>query len=385
MNVEYLKATASDYEEVVAKADNAFGHTPEENFFRTIQPKLYRTDDTMNDHYLVREDGVIAGLLCAYISDMDVMGKTVRSCGIGTVCVLPEYRGRGYMKGLMKFAEEQMKEANVDFAILGGKRQRYEYFGYTLAGTNLCAHFRKQNAEYLYGKDAYFGYEFADVARDDTEVLDKIYDLYMKKSVKVIRPKYKFYDILCGGHVRPVVITKNGEFFGYSYLNSDNCGTGEIELSDFSELGHVLNDLMHFYKTNRIDIGFTECFNEEKHRFLTLNAEGFGIGNIENIKILNFNSVLESFLNVKASSKSLVDGECSFEIEGHPSFKIIVKDNKVSVGDFNGVADVKMPYLVAIQKFFSPGGSLYNYGEKLPAAAESWFPAPLWFSAPDMV
>ena len=83
--------------------------------------------------------------------------------------------------------------------------------------------------------------------------------------------------------------------------------------------------------------------------------------------------------------KKAKTGECSFEIEGHPSFKIIVKDNKVSVEDFNGNADVKMPYLVAVQKFFSPGGSLYNYGEKLPAIAESWFPAPLWFSAPDMV
>ncbi|MBQ2881831.1 MAG: GNAT family N-acetyltransferase [Clostridia bacterium] len=385
MSFEYLRATTADYEEVVAKADKAFGHSPEENFFRTIQPKLYRTDDTMNEHYLVKEDGDIAGLLCAYTADMDVMGKTLRSCGIGTVCVLAEYRGKGYMKGLMQYTYDRMKEDNVDFAILGGRRQRYEYFGYTLAGTNLCAHFRKQNAEYLYGKGSYFGYEFADVSREDTETLDRMYELYMKKPVKVLRKKHKFYDTLCGGGVRPVVITRNGEFFGYSYLNSDNCGTGEIELLDFLELGHVLNDIMKFYGTSRIDIGFTECFNEEKHSFLTLNAEDFGISSIEHVMILNFKTVLDAFLNVKASVKTLVDGECSFEIEGHPKFKITVKDNKVSVEDFDGIADVKMPYLVAVQKFFSHGGALYNYGEKLPAAAESWFPAPLCFSAPDMV
>lgn len=385
MKVEYLRATAADYEEVVAEADRAFGHQPEENFFRTIQPKLYRTDDTMNGHYLVREDGKIAGLLCAYNLDMDVMGKKLTSCGIGTVCVLPEYRSRGYMKGLMKYAEDRMVEDGVDFAVLGGRRQRYEYFGYTIAGTNLCAHFRKQNAVYLYGIDADFGYKFADVSRDDDEILDKMYALYMKKPVKVLRSRDKFYDSFCNGNVRPVVITKNGEFFGYTDLNGNNGGTGEIELVDFSELGHVLNDIMNFYGTNGIDIGFTECFNDEKNQFLMLNAENFGISSVEHVMILNFKSTLEAFLNVKSTVKDLVDGECSFEVEGHKPFKITVKNNSVSVEDFDGDADVKMPYLVAIQKFFSHGGANYNYGVKMPAVAESWFPAPFWFSPPDMV
>ncbi len=385
MNVEYMRAKPSDYEEVVSTADKAFGHSPDANFFKTIQPKLYRTDDTMSSHFLVREDGDIAGLLCAYNAEIDVMGKTLTSCGIGTVCVLPEYRSHGYMKGLMQCALDGMKEDNVDFALLGGKRQRYEYFGYTLAGTNMCAHFLKQNAEYLYGKDSSFGYEFAEISRDDSEILDKMYALYMQKPVKVLRPKNKFYDILCGGNVRPVVITKNGEFFGYSFLSSDNYSTSEIELVDFSEFGHILNDIMIFYHTDCIEVRFTECFNDEKHRFLTLNAEGFDICHLEQVMILNFNSVLEAFLNLKASVKNLVEGECSFEVEGHPAFKITVKDNKVSVEDFNGDAEVKMPYLVAIQKFFSHGGANYNYGIKLPAAAESWFPAPLWFSSPDII
>ncbi len=384
MNIEYVRATAADYEKVVAAADKGFGHLPEENFFRTIQPKLYRTDDTMDNHYLVLEDGEIAGVICAYNADMDIMGKKLRSCGIGTVCVLPEYRSRGYMKGLMKFAEDRMVEDGVDFAILGGRRQRYEYFGYTIAGTNLCAHFRKQNAFYLYGPDADFGYKFAEVSRDD-EVLDKIYDLYMKKPIKLLRKRSKFYDHLNDAGARLVSITKNGEFFGYSCLNNNNFGTGEIELLDFSELGHVLNDLMNFYGTDRIDVGFVDCLNDVKSQFLMLNAENFGISNLELVKIVNFKSIIEVFLNVKANVKDLVDGECSFAVEGHKPFKVTVKNNVVSVEDFDGDADVKMPYLVAVQKFFSHGGANYNYGVKLPAVAESWFPAPLWFSPPDMV
>ena len=385
MNIEYLRASVSDYEDVVAAADYGFGHSPEENFFRTIQPKLYRTDDTMDSHYLVREDGKIAGLLCAYNLDMDIMGKNLRSCGIGTVCVLPEYRSRGYMKGLMKYSEDRMIEDGVDFAILGGRRQRYEYFGYTVAGTNMCANFRRQNAEYLYGKNADFGYRFADVSREDSETLDKIYDLFMKKPLKTLRPKNKFYDSVCNSGARPVVVTKGDEFFGYMYLNRNNGGTGEIELFDFSELGHVLNDAMNFYGTNGLDVGFVEYCNEEKARFLMHNAEGYGIGCLEMIKILNFKSVIDAFLNVKASVKNLVDGECSFEVEGHKPFKVIVKDNVVTVEDFDGEADVKMPYLVAVQKFFSHGGANFNLGVKFPAVAESWFPAPLWFAPPDMV
>lgn len=385
MKVEYVRATAADYEKVVAAADRGFGHTPEENFFRTIQPKLYRTDDTMNEHFLVLEDGEIAGLLCAFNADMDVMGKKIKTCGIGTVCVLPEYRSRGYMKGLMKFTEDRMIEEGVDFAILGGRRQRYEYFGYSLAGTNVCANFRRQNAEYLYGKGADFGYKFEEVSRDDVETLDKIYELYMKKPMKVIRKREKLFDHLNDSGARLVKITKSGEFFGYSCLNKNNGGTGEIELLDFSELGHVLNDIMNFYGTNAIDVGFVDCLNEAKSQFLMLNAENFGVNCVEHVLILNFKSTIEAFLNVKASVKELIDGECSFDIEGHKPFKVTVKNNSVSVEDFDGEADVKMPYLVAVQKFFTHCGSNYNYGVKMPAVAESWFPAPLWFSSADMV
>ncbi len=385
MNIEYMRATAADYEDVVSAADYGFGHSPEENFFRTIQPKLYRTDDTMDSHYIVREEGKIVGLLCAYNADMDIMGKKLRSCGIGTVCVLPEYRSRGYMKGLMKYAEDRMLEDGVDFAILGGRRQRYEYFGYTVAGTNMCAYFRKQNAVYLYGKNADFGYRFADVDREDTETLDKIYDLYMSKPMKVLRPRHKFFDCICNEGARIVAITKDGEFKGYLGLVKNNINTDEIELFDFSEFGHVLNDMMRFYGTDSVNVGFVEYCNEEKANFLMHNSEGYGIGCIELIMILNFKSVLEAFLSVKASVKNLVDGECSFEVEGHKPFKITVKNNSVSVEDFNGEADVKMPYLVAVQKFFSHGGSNFNLGVRLPAVAESWFPAPLWFTPPDMV
>lgn len=385
MNIEYVRATEEEYEEVVALADRGFGHSPEENFFKTIQPKLYRTPDTMKYHYLVKEDGKIAGLLCAYPLEMDVMGKKLLSCGIGTVCVLPEYRSRGYMKGLMKYTEDCMRKDGVDFALLGGRRQRYEYFGYTVAGTNLCAYFRKQNAVYLYGSDAYFGHEFADVQREDSETLKKMYDLYMKKAVKTLRPENKFFDSLNDSGARPVVITKNGEFKGYACLNRDNGGTGEIEITDDTDFGHVLNDIMYFYKTGGIDVGFTECFKDYKSSFVMLNAENFGVGAIDQFAIFNFKSTVEAFLNIKATVKNLVDGECSFEIEGHSPFKITVSNNTVKVEDFDGDADVKIPYLVAIQKFFSHGGANYNYGVKLPAVAESWFPAPLWFSAPDMV
>ena len=56
----------------------------------------------MNEHFLVREDGKIAGLLCAYNADMDVMGKKLKTCGIGTVCVLPEYRNQKVGDTLMR-------------------------------------------------------------------------------------------------------------------------------------------------------------------------------------------------------------------------------------------------------------------------------------------
>lgn len=385
MKVEYVKATASDYEEVVAIADKAFGHSPEENFFKKLQPKLYKNDDTMGCHTLVKEDGKIAGLMCVYNADIEIFGTTLKTGGVGTVCVLPEYRGRGYMKELMHLAQKQMEDDKVDLAILGGIRRRYEYFGYTVAGINLSALFRKIDAGYMYGKDAYFGYEFSDIAEDDKDTLDKLYELYMRKPVKVLRPRHKFFDNLCGNGARPVAITKKGELCGYIYLNYGDMGAGEIELYDFSELGHVLNDLMVCYKTESITIGFVECFNKEKSDFLINNGGLYDIHSINKFAVLNFPRVLQAYLNVKAASKGLVDGEFTFEVEGHKPFRIKVENGIASVEEIECEAEIKLPYLLAVQKFFAHGSSNYNLGVKLPAVAESWFPAPLWIAPPDLL
>ena len=65
-----------------------------------------------------------------------VAGKPLRAAGIGTVSVHPYARGEGHMKKLMHMTLEECRENGADLAMLGGQRQRYEYFGFTQQEVN---------------------------------------------------------------------------------------------------------------------------------------------------------------------------------------------------------------------------------------------------------
>lgn len=381
-----MKASGSDYYELESESNRAFGHEPDGGFFINYLPKLYKKEyDTMSSHYIVKEDGKIAAVVGAFYDTMDVCGKLIKIGGIGTVCVIPEYRSRGYMKDLMNMAVDGMKTDGVDCAFLGGKRQRYEYFSFTFAGASLGCTFKEQNARYLYGADARFGYEFSDVKEDDSETLDKIYALYMRRMAKVLRDRNKLYDIMRTWDRHTVAITKNGEFRGYIILNADNNNATEFELCDMSAIGEVLNDIIRYYKTDRIYIGCIACFEKEKSRYLLMSAENYGISYTESTAIFNFRNVTEAFMKLKAECFSLVDGECSIGIENHGAIKLSVRKGVPSVEDFNGEPDVRMPYMTAVQRLFSPAADLYSFGASLPACAAAWFPLPLFYTNPDQV
>ena len=127
MEVTVTKGLPQDYDELID-----FGNMVFKEDFRALLPKLYQDHpEAAAHHHLIREDGRIKAMVGSFPITLKAAGRTLKVRGIGTVSVHPYARGRGYMKTLMGNAVKEAEAEGAALMILGGQRQRYEYFGFT--------------------------------------------------------------------------------------------------------------------------------------------------------------------------------------------------------------------------------------------------------------
>lgn len=109
-------------------------------------PHLYQKEKShMDRHLVLRDQSGIIGQLAIHPVELRLEGGIVlRAGGIGTVATHPERRGEGIMGRLLQAAVDLMHERAYDLSILGGDRQRYNWFGWENAGTHVAFHVTKR-------------------------------------------------------------------------------------------------------------------------------------------------------------------------------------------------------------------------------------------------
>ncbi len=392
--IKIERATAENYEEIVSEANVIFTSFKDENgnptvnmqYFQNLLPKLYKDETcSMPAHYFIREEGKVVALAGAFENTFSVGDKTLKMRGIGTVGVDAFHRSKGYMKALLAQILEDCVKDGIDFSFLGGARQRYEHFGFTTAGMHASFEFHIWNMNYLFGKNADFGFTFQKLTADMTAELDAITELQGKRKVHADRPREKMFDILCSWRKAPVVMYKNGEFFGWCVTSDNFQYIEDLTLLDDSEIGHVLNDYMRKLEAYHVKIGEVGLFDRTKLSFLARCSESQSISPIKQFRIWNYATTLDAFLTLKASYAPLCDGEVTFEIAGKQTVRVSVKNGVVSVTETDGTPDVVLSELDAAQFFFGPESHLADFSADMPAVALQWFPLPLAFSSSDSV
>ena len=201
---EYKIATEADFAAIVDFSNDVFSRrqTPQgtaeydHSFFQNLLPKVYRDPSTAHWHRLAYEDGVLCGCVATFPLEYHVGAYVLRCAGIGTVGVSHAHRGRGYMKHLMKKSLCAAEEQGYDFALLGGLRQRYAHYGFELAGIDPVFSFTADNARYLFGREANFGYAFRVITREDEALLDYAYAQNESAPQHIRRTREKLYDTL---------------------------------------------------------------------------------------------------------------------------------------------------------------------------------------------
>lgn len=316
---EFCIAAAADKEEIIDFINYVFSQAHRPHDFKTLVPKSYADDaiDMGAIHYVAKKDGKIKAVVANRIMDVSVGGKWLKYGLIGNVSVHPYSRGEGYMKKLLHMAIEDARQKGVDLLVLGGQRQRYAYFGFENAGANLRFTVSKENIRHCFG-----ALDVSDISLlnfDDAEdaLLKEAMALYEERPFHAVRPWAEYRNIMRTWNQVSQMVLRKGKMIGY-------CSGSEIVLKNEQDLGAVLKALFAAEGLQEKTVT-TAPFEKERIAFLSRICENSCIAEAEQIRVLNWEKVLQTLLSFKAGYTALQEGTAQFSIDGE-GLQIAVAD-----------------------------------------------------------
>lgn len=374
MEVTVTKGLPQDYDEIID-----FGNLVFKEDFRALLPKLYQDHPEMAaHHHLLREDGRIKAMVGSFPITLQAAGKTLKVRGIGTVSVHPYTRGRGYMKTLMGNAVKEAEDEGAAMMILGGQRQRYEYFGFTCCGTGLSFSLSPSARRHLrrFRDDSLTLISLA----DNKEYLRSCCQLLEKQPFYGVRPGVDFCDIAQSWSSTAYVILRDGEFLGYCSLQEGHL-VQELFLEDYRYITGVVLKIGELCK-DRMTVAALP-FQQEMIHALNLICDGQSISPNPMVNVLDYPAVIEAYLTLKGQQTPLADGRLVICAEGKGCFAIEVKGGSVKVTPTSDSPQITLPHLQMMAYLFSPLGQA-GVSRKTPEEL-SWLPIPLYVARCDDV
>ncbi len=340
--------------------------------FKTLLPKVYGDDAKDHSiHHVAKQNGRIRAVVAMLPEKLRVLDRTLNMGFVGTVSVHLYSRGEGHMKVLMQQMTEDAKARGMDLLVLGGQRQRYNYFGFEQAGTNVRYRIDANNIRHCLKDIDVSDVTFERLSEDKPEALDFVHALAQKLPVACERPRDELLARLQSWRKLPLLVRIDSEPAGY--IVGD---VTEVVLTSESLLPKVLKAYMEALKLKELQISVAP-HETERMRILSTLSGNRSIGHVEMVNVLNWQRVLEAYLRLKSDYTRLTDGRVSIGIDGE-YFTISVENGVPSVTKTDYAFDCEMTKLEAERLVFDIEGALCpnpRFG--------NWFPLPFPMTSVD--
>lgn len=377
--MEFLsqRGNIAQYDELIDFINYVFGFNGKTKDFKTLLPKLYKPEyNPSYSNYIITEDGRIKAAIGSYETKCNVCGIELKCRSIGNVSVHPYSRSKGYMKDCMNHALQDMIDDGIHFSTLGGRRQRYNYFGYDSSGVLYTFTINDDNMRHKLGSDRVSAFDVVEVTQDSNDILDKIFGLISKGVFSELRDRKALYDILKSWQSQVfATFNKAGDFAGYVIKEGDKISeTGVVSDEDF--LG-IITSVYDYTSPGHLSVyvpAFKRSYIEQLYDF----AEWMGVSSPMFFNILDYRTVIEAFFRLKSTYIKLPEGNLCLLIHGFAGdekIKISVDSGEILVKYTEMMPDMELDHIHAMGFLFRPE---YFGRDELPAFASKWFPLPLW-------
>lgn len=317
MNFTYRMAGPDDRENYIDFINYVFSHDHCPHDFKTLIPKEYRDGISGNAvHFLALNEKEQIRAVVAVLPFRMQTGEYCLSCGyIGSVSVHPYARGEGHMKKLMAMANAWMQEQQMDLAVLAGRRQRYQYYGYTKGGVLLHYHVNADNIRHALKDVNTDAFRLQAVTSPEDSNLVLMHELQSQTPVHVLRDVSQLYYVLTGEYHELYAVFKNDTFAGYLTARRDG-SVSEIILSDTTDYTAVIKLWADTCKCHDLNIRVLP-WERTTACILDTFAEDISIESCDNIRIFDWERTIPALLTMKQmASGFLTDDNCHICVDG---------------------------------------------------------------------
>lgn len=282
------------------------------------------------------------------------------------------------MKTLMHSAVREAQEEGAAFMVLSGRRQRYEYFGFTKGPAEILFHLDPTVRRHLKNVST-DGLALIPLS-DNKEHLRDCCQLLEAQPIHAKRPPQDFCDIAQSWGSTAYAILLGGAFLGFCSIRGDKT-VQELYLKDYGPSANVAMKLCE-----QISAPFKLTvfpFQQELIHSLNLISEDVEIFEGVMINVLDYPAVIRAFLTLKGQRTPLLDGRLVIEVTEKGRYAIEVRAGAVSVEPTDEKPRVSLSHLRMMNYLFSPLGQMGGR-EKTPEE-NSWLPIPFSFPECDNV
>lgn len=184
-------------------------------------------------------DGAMASALMCFNAEQNVRGEIKAMGGVACVATAPPYRGRGYVRGLMQAAFEEMRRRGTAVSMLRPFRESfYRGFGYVTANSTMRVAFPAEALAKWIGYEPSLGW--AVTASPAREAWTSVRDFWREEALR------RYHGLIClpeatEGEWREWVKDKvvsfadfNGDVRGFALYKKTGYGHhGKLEVSQF--------------------------------------------------------------------------------------------------------------------------------------------------------
>lgn len=347
--VEFVFGQTGQEEDILDFANYVFSMVRCPIDFKHLLPKVYARPGFAPLHALAMEQGRIKGTLALLPGVLDVRGVGRLQTGyLGTMAVHPYARGGGLMRTLMDMIVSRGEAMGLDVLALGGRRHRYNYFGFERGGALLSFTLNAdclKHALHAVDESPVELVKPADMTKEDRAQAEAAY-----QALAIKGQRDDLMLALQSWGAEPMAVRLSGKPAGYLCMQG-NCIT-ETALPDEA--------VLPVYKKCLVDLAGQDMkvlvFQHEPARIDLMHgvSENYTVSDQQMIRVLNWPRVLKTLLTFKHGFAPLEDGRTVLEIENAGRLCIAVQGGNVSVEKTEEEPSVRLSHNEAVARLFSP-------------------------------
>lgn len=374
----YRIAQPRDMDELIDFINMVFSMVRVPHDFVSMLPKVYAPEHSKPEiHFIAEENGHIVGCLGMLVFPLNVCEHSLRVGYLGSVAVHPRFRGHGIMRELMERQIAAAKAAGLDMLVLGGQRQRYQYYGFETCGTSYRYHLSAACLRHALADDD--GDAFSFKPMDDSDVTFA-YSLYNAQPVCGARTPENFLACLRSYHENPQIIMKDAAPVGYFVLSGDGSTITEIVSADDAFILPAIKKWMSLHDMRRLNVEIAP-HSAQMNGLLASVCEGCSIGANAMFRMLRPQTVLPAYMALKNTYAPLADGTFTATLSDLGAYAVTVDGGHISVVPATGSA-LTLNACEMHQLFFgcNPFAVSQTVRQQPPSG---WFPLPCYIPEPD--